>query len=142
MWDGLRVELRPPAPPPATTQRIRDSLVVVESRAYHPICQGAPAVRIDPGQLPKIRRQWHDRLDVEQFSIPFVLPGATLLFSVLPTMSLWRWGRSIWRVRRGLCGACGYDLRESAGVCPECGARGRSATWKPSSGQTRMSAPP
>jgi hypothetical protein len=26
------------------------------------------------------------------------------------------------RVARGLCPACGYDLRESAEVCPECGA--------------------
>jgi len=25
------------------------------------------------------------------------------------------------RRKRGLCAACGYDLRESAGYCPECG---------------------
>jgi predicted RNA-binding Zn-ribbon protein involved in translation (DUF1610 family) len=41
---------------------------------------------------------------------------------------LWFWGRRkyrrilTWRRRKaGLCEACGYDVRESSGRCPECG---------------------
>ena len=32
-----------------------------------------------------------------------------------------RWRRRRGRVKRGLCVVCGYDLRGSAGTCPECG---------------------
>lgn len=47
------------------------------------------------------------------------------LFAVLP--SLWGRGalrrrRRAARVRRGLCAACGYDLRGARGGCPECGS--------------------
>jgi hypothetical protein len=38
---------------------------------------------------------------------------------------LWMGWRREARVRRGLCAACGYDLRgREAGPCPECGAGG------------------
>ena len=43
-----------------------------------------------------------------------------LLFTPSP---LYRAGRRRFRVSRGMCGACGYDLNGSpGGPCPECGA--------------------
>jgi hypothetical protein len=50
-----------------------------------------------------------------------------LVFSVsaaLPTLWLIRWRRrqtARWKMERGLCVRCGYDLRASASRCPECG---------------------
>jgi hypothetical protein len=51
----------------------------------------------------------------------------------LPPLAWWlrfrRRRRRRQRLRHGLCEACGYDLRGSAGRCPECGA---AAPDKPS----------
>ena len=53
-----------------------------------------------------------------------------LIFAPLPL-----WVGTVYRARRirasrrkrGLCAACGYDLRASPGRCPECGARAKSS---------------
>ena len=42
------------------------------------------------------------------------------------------WLRRRRRIKRGLCPACGYDLRASGGNCPECGAAIR--VFKPVNG--------
>jgi hypothetical protein len=44
----------------------------------------------------------------------FLLPGASWLIA-------FRRRRARYRVARGLCGGCGYDLRATPGRCPECG---------------------
>ncbi len=44
-----------------------------------------------------------------------------ILFGVLPARWLWLQRRQALRRRRGRCLVCGYDLRASAGCCPECG---------------------
>jgi hypothetical protein len=47
-----------------------------------------------------------------------------LLTAVPPALWLARAARGKRRARRGLCPACGYDLRATPGLCPECGRMG------------------
>lgn len=61
------------------------------------------------------------------YRVPYTvvsLPHAALLgaFLVLPAVYGYRVGRRRIRYHRGLCSSCGYDLRASTGLCPECGA--------------------
>jgi hypothetical protein len=78
---------------------------------------------IDPAQLPRIRDQWHRRLDVAKASAPWWAITATL--AGMPLIWLAAFVRRALRRRqrqsRGLCRVCGYDLRASGGRCPECG---------------------
>jgi len=57
-------------------------------------------------------------------AVPFAVPA--LVFAVLGLLPWVRRRRSARRreewVRRGLCPACGYDLRATETRCPECGA--------------------
>ena len=46
---------------------------------------------------------------------------AVLVLSVLPARALATRAIRRKRARRGLCRACGYDLRGTPGRCPECG---------------------
>jgi hypothetical protein len=52
------------------------------------------------------------------------VPHWFVLLLCLPFPLLWfrRFWRRRYRVQHGLCLSCGYDLRGSAGKCPECGA--------------------
>jgi hypothetical protein len=50
------------------------------------------------------------------------------VFGVLPMVNVARWAGRVRRrrvarrrVARGACGRCGYDLRGTTGLCPECG---------------------
>ena len=61
-----------------------------------------------------------------QVIVPFRFPTAlTFGFGVA---FLWASDRARRRRRRGLCPACGYDLRASGERCPECGTTVRRAS--------------
>jgi hypothetical protein len=62
--------------------------------------------------------------DMVSWSVP-CCPLAGVL-AVGPAVRMARVGRYWWRMRRGLCAGCGYDLRHSPAGCPECG-RGRAS---------------
>jgi hypothetical protein len=47
--------------------------------------------------------------------------GSVAIFAALVLQAFARGRRARWRMRRGLCPDCGYDLRASNVRCPECG---------------------
>lgn len=82
---------------------------------------------------PEVQRSpdriWYDKsvvwytFCVSYLTMPVVLIVAPMF---VPFAMRWAWGRCAFRRRRrrGLCTACGYDVRGSpSGVCPECGTR-------------------
>lgn len=77
------------------------------------------AMTIDPSQLSTIRDMWHDVLDrtLVSISIWWMTCPAIIVISLLLAGAL----RRRKRLRSGRCVQCGYDLRASSGVCPECG---------------------
>jgi hypothetical protein len=53
--------------------------------------------------------------------VPYWAPA--IVFGVLPAIGLVRWFFGIGRFAKGMCRRCGYDLRASGEVCPECGTK-------------------
>ena len=86
--------------------------------------------RVDLAQFPALRERWRRRLEVPIFSFEYWrLVAASLVLPLVRTgVPLARKVQSARAARRrGLCPACGYDLRASPGRCPECGAEGPGA---------------
>ena len=53
-----------------------------------------------------------------RFSVPYCVLLVPCIPGLLALLPAWRRRR---RVRQGLCGICGYDLRATPQRCPECG---------------------
>jgi hypothetical protein len=61
------------------------------------------------------------------FAADTVLYAAAWWLLLFTPLLVFRTARRRCRVSRGMCGACGYDLKGSpGGACPECGLRGGS----------------
>ena len=84
--------------------------------------------------LGPVRWDWHRRSrpkDIDdsrslRLGVSHWLLATTFL--IPPLLRLLRLRRERRIARRGLCPACGYDLRASPERCPECGARARAAS--------------
>jgi hypothetical protein len=83
----------------------------------------SPRQRFDVGGLEFAASDLGRSSTLWNLLIPYWMLTAVTL--VLPVTTMVQWAR--WRARRcrrsrGLCAACGYDLRATPGRCPECGA--------------------
>ena len=120
--DGLRVELPPPRRPAVSLRYIGPPGVPVWTYGW----TGPAAARVDPDQQRGIRNGWISAMGRTLVSVPY---WPVCAVTAVPPI-LWaarraaRWERG----GRGLCPACGYDLRatpEQGGTlldrCPECG---------------------
>jgi len=75
-----------------------------------------------PESSEPLHRDREPRSSIFIFTLPLYFP--TLLFALLPAhyfLRVRRRRRIASRRARGCCVFCGYDLRASAGRCPECG---------------------
>ncbi len=86
-------------------------------------------VRLDLPQMaegpPQGWRYVKSRPVLWSVAIPMWLPAA--LVAVVPLHYGVRTARRRRRRRHGRCATCGYDLRATAGCCPECGASATSS---------------
>ncbi|HEY7091349.1 MAG TPA: hypothetical protein VH518_24850, partial [Tepidisphaeraceae bacterium] len=62
---------------------------------------------------------WITFLDYDAVCIPYW--PIVLLAAILPARFLYIILLRQWRRRHNRCEICGYDLRASEGICPECG---------------------
>jgi hypothetical protein len=115
-FDGLQIEFRRQG---AVVDDARDHDTATERRVPTIEFSSPDSWGFDAAQLPAIRDQWHERLDVTVGSMPYwplLVP-----FLVLPLArcrARWRRARRRWA---GQCLACGYDIRATPERCPECG---------------------
>lgn len=115
VYNGLRVDL----PTGAGVRVVKGDLYRNGSANIEVQFRPGQSARVDAVQLPAIREHWHRLLDVPVVSVPhWWIVAAGLVLPAAWCRSRWRrWRRN----RRGVCHACGYDLRATPSRCPECG---------------------
>lgn len=86
-----------------------------------------------PSVLP-LPENWHDDPRIDLRNLPFTISHEremsiylppwflAIAFAIPPGVSLARAAKRRRRRVGGFCQVCGYDLRASAGACPECGS--------------------
>jgi hypothetical protein len=99
-----------PGPPPGRPQWARYQVSPKDGRGG----DGWLWLQLESGQWPS--GPWH------MIALPLWFP--TVLFGALPAGAAMEFVRVRRRRRAGACLACGYDLRETPGRCPECGTCG------------------
>ena len=110
---GLRVTLQPGPwdQPPYDWER--------DSGQFARWCDDPRFWQAAASQLPAIRSQWHDALDVRLASCPDWAVALCLLAAPVAWTCLMLRRRS--RRNPNLCPRCHYDLRATPDRCPECG---------------------
>lgn len=67
---------------------------------------------------------WYAQFRIRALMIPYwfliLISAPAVIISIRQSWRRWRWKST------GRCISCGYDLRFSSGVCPECGAADRA----------------
>ncbi len=84
-----------------------------DTTVYYPLTPRAPILSRLGFRLPRLELQPNRT----KLSVPLWL---LFTLAAIPTAILWRRDRRT--VKPGHCRQCGYDLRASKKVCPECGA--------------------
>lgn len=114
------VNIEPPSA--ATLQQIRQANATVQAMMLKPVRTRAESGALMSLQMSLSRQQSsiRNRTFWEVVFPLWLIPVAVLIPVVMAGIFMALRRRR--RVRRGLCPACGYDLRASPGKCPECGA--------------------
>jgi hypothetical protein len=105
-YEGLEAEITPPFPTGHEPDPIDQSPAArawrsVGFRVRDPVvCQPGVHVRYDAAQIPRLRREWHRRLDVPLLRVPHAVPALLLLLPPLVWANR-RW-RAFKRARHGL----------------------------------------
>jgi hypothetical protein len=124
------VNVEPPSA--ATLQQLRQVNATVQAEMLKPVRTREQRRALMSLQMALSRQQ--SSIGTRTFwevVFPLWLIPAGVLIPVVMTGIFGAWRRRR-RVRRGLCPACGYDLRASPGKCPECGAEARVSQLNPS----------
>jgi hypothetical protein len=116
--DALSLDARPRAAPPPAVNRPGTFQGGLAGAGLGAGAGGGGPWRV-AGQFRLWPQSPYDAVDVP-YGVLLALPLTPLLLVAAARLARWRVRRR--RARRGLCLACGYDLRQNeTGRCPECG---------------------